>query len=75
MPSLIQIPRNVRHHGATGKTPQPTLMVGTRTDLGQISQVRKKKKYPKRYLVNATMIAGGPIWLRRDQFTVIGDAA
>jgi hypothetical protein len=66
----VRIPRSVRHSGATGKTLLPTLMVGTMTDLGQIVQVRKKKKYPKRYLVNTSMIAG-QVWLRRDQFTVV----
>jgi hypothetical protein len=67
----ILIPRQTRHAGATGKTLLSTLLVGTMTDLGQIAQVRKKKKYPKRYLVNTSMIAG-QVWMRRDQFTVVG---
>jgi hypothetical protein len=61
----IRIPRTLRHHGATGKTLLPTLIVGTLTDRGPITQVRKKKKYPCRYLVNTR-------WLRPDQFVVVG---
>lgn len=76
----ILIPRQVRHHGATGKTLLPTLVVGTRVNLheypgaaAEILQVRKKRKYPKRYLIEVSSGVGeyGWWWARRDQFDVV----
>jgi hypothetical protein len=68
--SAIAIPRSSRHHGSTGKTLLPTLMVGAMTDAGPIIQVRKKKKYPKRYRV-ALIGLDAAQWLRRDEFVVV----
>lgn len=76
--STVRIPRKERHHGATGKTLQPRLAVGTRTRHGQstyqgiIVAVRKKKKYAKRYLVQRLE---QELWMRRDEFTVAGGSA
>ena len=72
--NTVGIPRSVRHHGAKGKTLQPTLDVGTRVHVGHarnpgiIVQVRTKKKYARRYVV----CEWGDIceWRRRDQFTL-----
>lgn len=67
---MISIPRHIRHSGATGKTLLPTLLVGTPVAVygkyaGTIAQVRKKKKYSKRYRV-------GKQWFRRDELTLNG---
>ncbi len=64
---LVQTPRYLRHHGSTGKTLLPTLPVDTPTNIGLIVAVRRKKKYPRRYLIS---IGGGmAAWFRRDEFT------
>jgi hypothetical protein len=75
---MVLIPRNVRHHGATGKTLQPTLPVGTKVSLGkrtdlEIAQVRTKRKYARRYAI----CIGHPTncaWFRRDELTLAGGA-
>lgn len=72
----ISIPRTTRHHNAPGKSLAPTLLVGTRVVVmdrfpGEIVQVRKKKKFACRYLVDWGG-AVGPEWMRRDEFTLGG---
>jgi hypothetical protein len=64
---MVYVPRSQRHHGSTGKTLLPTLMVGARTSKGVIEQVRRKKKYPRRYYAGGT-------WYRRDELIVLGRA-
>lgn len=69
--SSIAIPRAVRHAGATGKTRQPTLAVGTCTDRGAIAQVRKRtRKHARHYgfALHGQLLL---TWLRRDEFTVV----
>lgn len=66
MPSVF-IPRSTRHHGATGKTLQRTLPVGTMTHMGRVLQVRRKKKFPNRYRV-----VNERGWFSRDDLRVLG---
>lgn len=80
--SAISIPRTTRHHGATGKTLAPTLAVGTKARVpsvlnpgsffdSTIGRVRRKRKYGRRYCLGDVSWC---LWVRRDQFTVIGGA-
>ncbi len=69
---MVSTARQRWHHGAIGKSLQPTLAVGTITDQGVIIQVRRKKKYARRYLVgipDGMDYSGGVFWLRRDELT------
>jgi hypothetical protein len=66
--------RRLRHTGATGKTLITPYAVGTLTQFGPIVQVRKKRKYSRRYLVVAASDEYTR-WYRHDELVMAGGQA
>jgi hypothetical protein len=69
--------RRLRHTGATGKTLITPYAVGTQTQHGPIVQVRKKKKYSRRYLVELGARPGAylAVWMRHDEIVLTGQSS